>query len=799
MARAAPQPSTRSARGHRVSHRTVRSAARPLVVARLQFPEIEARERGIVKRPNVQRSSLARRRAGTAAVLALVVAAVSAASPSVAAATPQPAWHSYVLGPSSARVTPVRAESRGTVSHPDTLVKGRGKATTLTTVAGTTPASILLDFGKDIAGTPHIDVTAVTGTPTITLVTGEARQNLRRPAATTVAAVAPAGTTQVKTASVANLEVGNTNALGTGDAAQTRTVVAFDAPTTTVSVAPGLSADLAVGSTVTTSPGAPASDESRGLAGVGGIDTLQPTAPGRVPATFHGGFRFVLLTLVSPGSVSLSGAGVDFQALRATPKDYKGWFLSSDAQLNRMWYSGAYTLQLDLKPAGVNGLPDLRIYDGAKRDRSIWTGDLLVQGPTLLSTLGDPGAAYLKSTLDVLLATQRADGALPGSPDFGKGRTPAGSPLFYSDNYSGYGARAAVMYYRYTGDRDFITGTLPALRRELAYNDTFVDANHLVVSNDRDYWQATQTGEVTKYSIDYYLLLRDMAWVERQVGSAAAADADDAAADAVKAAVNARLWNPQLGAYGQSSDHPDVLVEDANALALQYGIAPVERRADVLAALRTLWTPYGAIIGPGLADPTGHTIEPFANGMETAGRFTAGDSAGAFDLLRRTWGQMVDPRDPLYTGGLWEFKNNAGGVNRPTASLAHGWAASPTVQLTEQVLGVQPVGPGYASWSIAPHTGSLGWAQGAVPTEFGDIAVSWSADPHAGRFVLHAAAPAGTGGTIAVPAGRDSVVTINGRVVWHHGRCDAYQARFQDGSVLLTVPGGGYTVIVTRG
>jgi hypothetical protein len=42
---------------------------------------------------------------------------------------------------------------------------------------------------------------------------------------------------------------------------------------------------------------------------------------------------------------------VDFQALRATPADYRGHFLSSDHQLNRMWYSGAYTLQLNLKPA----------------------------------------------------------------------------------------------------------------------------------------------------------------------------------------------------------------------------------------------------------------------------------------------------------------------------------------------------------------------------------------------------------------------------------------------------------------
>jgi Bacterial alpha-L-rhamnosidase 6 hairpin glycosidase domain/Bacterial alpha-L-rhamnosidase C-terminal domain len=725
-------------------------------------------------------------------VLTVMAAAGWPAGP--AAAAPVQPWQRYVLGPASTQVAPVRVESRGSVTDPRTLVSGRGRATTLTTVAGGTPASVVLDFGRDIAGTPYVDLTAAAGTPTLTLVTGEARQFLRRPAATTLASPATAGATGAVLASAANLETGNAITFGAGGTAQTRTVVAFDTTARTVSFEPALAQDVAAGAAVATTPGAPSSDESRGLAGVGGIDTLQPTAPGRVSGGFHGGFRFVLLTLASPGSVSLSAARVDFQAVRATAADYRGWFLSSDDQLNRMWYSGAYTLQLNVKPDGLNGLADSRIYDGAKRDRSIWTCDMLVQAPTAISTLGDAGAAYVKSSLNVLLATQRADGALPGSPDFRKGTNPAGSPLFYSNNYSGCGVRGVISYYRYTGDRDYLASVLPALRTELAYNGQFLNADNLVVSNDRDYWQATQTGEVTKYSIDYYVLLREMAWVERTVGSAATAADHDATADAIRAAINTRLWNPALGAYGQSSDHLDVLVEDANALALQYGIVPAERRDSVLTALRSLWTPFGAIIGPGLQDPTGHTIEPFGNGMETAGRFAAGDTAGALDLMRRTWGPMVDPANPLYTGGLWEFKNDAGGVNRATASLAHGWAASPTVQLTEQVLGVTPVDAGYATWSIAPHPGNLGWAQGVVPTRYGDIQTRWWS--LGSGFALDAQTPRGTSGTIVVPAGEHALVIVNGRIACRGGACTAYQGRHVGGSVQLTVPGGRYDILV---
>ncbi|MEU1616502.1 alpha-L-rhamnosidase C-terminal domain-containing protein [Streptomyces sp. NPDC005722] len=742
-------------------------------------------------------SSRSRRRTRVVVALTLLATTASAFVQAEAAPPQNPNWQSYVLGPATAQVPPVTVETRGSVTNPNTLVTGQGSATTLTTVAGGAPASVLLDFGKDVAGTPSIDVTARTGSPTLSLATAEARQYIRTPASTTVSAAAASGATQVTLASTANLEVGNTLTFGTGTTAQTRTITAFDTSTRRATITPALTRSLTTQTRAVSAPGAPSSDESRGLAGVGGIDTLRPTGTGRISGSYHGGFRFALLTLTSPGSISLSAAGVTFQGVRATAADYKGWFLSSDDQLNKMWYSGAYTLQLNLKPAGLNGLVDKRIYDGAKRDRSIWTGDLLVQGPTAISTLGDEGAGYVKSSLNVLLAAQRSDGAIPGSPDFSKGSNPAGSPLFYSNNYSGYGARAAIDYYRYTGDRAYITSVLSDLRAELAYNDRFLTANRLVASNDRDYWQASQSGEVTKYSIDYYVLLKEMAWLERQVGSASNATANDAKAESIKQAVNTRLWSLQLGAYGQSSAKPDVLVEDANALALQYGFVPADRRTSVLNALKTLWTPYGAIMGPGLVDPTGHTIEPFGNGMETAGRFAVGDATGAFDLMRRTWGPMVDRNNPLYTGAFWEFKNSTGGVNRATASLAHGWAASPTVQLTEQVLGVTPVNPGYATWSIKPHTGDLEWAQGSVPTGAGNIAVQWQSD--ASAFTLHAQTPAGTSGTIAVPVTAQATVTVNGRTVCAAGSCNAYQGTVADGYAQLTVPGGTYDITVSRG
>ena len=41
--------------------------------------------------------------------------------------------------------------------------------------------------------------------------------------------------------------------------------------------------------------------------------------------------------------------------------------------------------------------------------------------------------------------------------------------------------------------------------------------------------------------------------------------------------------------------------------------------------------------------------------------------------------------------------------------------------MTSYVLGVQPVDPGYATFTVTPYFGSLSWARGTVPTPFGVV------------------------------------------------------------------------------
>lgn len=634
-------------------------------------------------------------------------------------------WHRYVLGPRRADVRPVDVETTGDVTSPEALLDEDPQTeAVLTTGIVQESASVLLDFGKNMSGTPYVEVVSSSGLPVLSMVTTEAEEFIRD--------------------------------------------------------------DM----------GMPSADDDGSLSGAGGETNVLASSPGRLNLAFRGGFRFVLLTLRSPGTLVLGGAGTRFEAFRATPEDYEGWFLSSDDELNRIWYAGAYTNQLNMAPAGLQGSSVDKVLDGAKRDRSIWTGDLIVQIPVLAASLGEVGNAYSRSSLEVLLAQQRDDGALPGSPDFSAGTSTGGYAFFYSVNYSGYGVRSVIEYVRRTGDLAFARTHLEALRRGIAYNETFVDDEGLVVSDDPDYWQTDQTGQVTKYSLDYYVLLREMAWLERALGNRSEARELGERARTLARAVEAELWNKELGAYPQSDQNPDVLVADANALALQHGIHPPGARASIKKALRSLWLPKGSRIGEGLADPGGHPIEPFGIAIETGARFDVGDGRGALDLLRRTWGQMVDPQGPWYTGALWEFLGPDGQVLAARDSLAHGWAAGPTQQLTERVLGIRPVAAGYRTWSIAPVPGGVTWARGQVPTPREDLRASWRRTGSA--FELELSAPRGTRGTVTVPARRGQQVLVDGRTVWS-GRPLVPGVRVAGRGIRVPVGAGTHVVQVRNG
>ena len=180
-----------------------------------------------------------------------------------------------------------------------------------------------------------------------------------------------------------------------------------------------------------------------------------------------------------------------------------------------------------------------------------------------------------------------------------------------------------------------------------------------------------------------------------------------------------------------------------------FGVAPAAKVPGILSALKTLLGPHGS--EPFSGTTYSNLISPYITAYEVEADYLAGDTADAEHLMHLTWDQMTDPQNPFFTGTMWENIGPDGTATEARTSLAHGWASGPTPILTGYVLGVQPVKPGYQTFTVTPHPGSLRWAEGAVPTPSGQILVRWTRDGH--RFSLTVAVPARSTAFIQLPDG----------------------------------------------
>ncbi|NRG43065.1 hypothetical protein HRK28_19330 [Rathayibacter sp. VKM Ac-2835] len=833
-------------------------------------------------------------------------------------------WHRYVPGPSAADVHPISVlSSTGDVSGTETFLAKTGSLTLSVSEHGS-PASIVLDFGRNVAGRPWFDIATVDGPTTLDVSYSEA------------AAWAGAD----------GDERGGHNA----------------------------SADRR---------------RSRSL-------TIE--RPGRIDTDLiQGGQRYVRLSLDTPGTLSLAGIGFRFSAFAAAARDYAGWFVCSDDELNRIWYESAYTTQLNQLPAdtlpiawtidedslhitggtlavlrdgewddvtvefearildhaagwivraaehgahgyllelraptddassllrlshiddgyedrpqdtvrryttlaevalasdfdasswhrirtavqgttiavSIDGAPiahfdlaehpatpriergsfgfheawdtskvpgeqarfrELRltnpagdelfqhrlddaaalelftgdgvvspdplpvILDGARRDRSVWSGDLIVQIPNVFYTTA--AAEYVSGSIAFLNSFQEPDGRLPARmPPLFPPAVPPQHGQVYSAVYSMHQITNVALHLEHTGDLDFARSQWPAVLRQLAYDRALVDDRDLYITDDEngldwDWYDGPKTGAVTAYNIVYNHVLRQAAVLAAALGEDETAAELTGRADRNKAAINAHLFDPGRSLYVLSDQRQDAIAQDANSLAVLHGIAAPGTSAAILLALDEALpqTPYG----PQPFDAAAgfrENVSPYTSGFHLGALFSAGLTDRALELLHDLWGHMA-ASGPYAAGTVWELLNIDGTPGfGSTTSLAHGWACAPTVALSASVLGVTPTSTAFRTWRIAPQTGSLTWARGQVPTPFGAIEASWHRDESG--LTVDVVAPAGTGGTITVPSPSGALahlrgLTVDGDTVEHTGT-----ATRGTSSVTFEVTAGRYTV-----
>jgi hypothetical protein len=432
--------------------------------------------------------------------------------------------------------------------------------------------------------------------------------------------------------------------------------------------------------------------------------------------------------------------------------------------------------------------------DGAKRDRLVWLGDLVVEGLAGSYALRQ-GPQVIRDSLQMFSCKQAPDGSLPVSSQADV-TCPDDPPAPSSDNggggflpeYTAWWVVAVHDYDMLTGDDGFARRMLPVARRALRYFTSNVDANGLYTTDGFAInWHPFDVarGEDTHTNATIYRALLDMAGLERRLGDGeAAARAYEQQAAALRDAMLAHLWDAGAGAFVVNPSDPNRNhTQDAQVEAVLDGVVTGEQADTAMRFIDDhLRTTYGVRNGEYDDDPyMSNYISPFIGSTELLARLSRHDTAGALDLLRREWGHMVDT-DPQST--VWErmsFDGDAAGFPYPAdtgalptqspsgrgfTSLAHGWAGGPVPALSGYVLGVRPASPGFARWVVEPQPGDLRFAQGQAPTPRGAIVSRWQRGDADRSFTLTAGGPDGTSGTVYVPLlGRARTIARDGAVV----------------------------------
>lgn len=476
----------------------------------------------------------------------------------------------------------------------------------------------------------------------------------------------------------------------------------------------------------------------------------------------QGAERYQMITLLTPGTVTLSRVGINFTGELGTADALRGHFLSSDETLNRTWYAGVYTVNLNqMMPGGSNG-PLHLILDGAKRDRSVWSGDILASGPTVYAAL-DP--VYVRDSIQLLgehpatvadylvpaVGTSAVPGPMPGvcQPD---AKTP--TCMSYSMSYSTVFVPVLADYVRYTGDKAFAADQWANVVRVLTWTGQQRDANGLVTTtstNGKDWKVDGQTGEATWNNLVYYAALTDGAELATALGRDPEAAAWRTQAAALRTAINTHLWNPTTGLYDISDSSRGAVAQDANTFAALTGVADPLRSSQILGILdQRLQHARGHLA---YAEPApagqGQQLSTMMSGFEVMADFKAGRTTAALDLIRREWGYMLS-QDP--GGTTWENIPMTGDLDG-AHSAAHSWGGLPAAALSRYVLGVRPITPGFDTFVVAPQPGDLQWAEGDVPTPHGPVSIKWSRGAGC-RYTVDVTVPSGTTATVSVPGGK---------------------------------------------
>ena len=417
----------------------------------------------------------------------------------------------------------------------------------------------------------------------------------------------------------------------------------------------------------------------------------------------NSGFRFVRIDLPDD-SVELQLK--EIRAI-ATYRDipYKGSFRCSDERLNQIWQTGAYTVHLNLQEY---------LWDGIKRDRLVWIGDMHPEVMTVNTVFG-------------------YNEAVPKSLDLTRNITPLPNWMNGISSYSIWWLLIQRDWFRYQGDwtylqsqKDYLVGLLKVLISKVDVSGR----EHLDGMRFLD-WPSNENPEAINVGLQA-LMVQAMKY---------------------GAELCSLLQEPELASTCLETE---ARLRKAAPLVIKPFLAlkkkPTEPGMKQAAALLA----WAGLMDANEADQKylsqegGHGFSTFYGYYMLRSMALAGNYSGALDIIRSYWGAMLDmgattfwedfnldwlpnaaPIDELVPAGKKDIHGDFGAYCYKgfRHSLCHGWASGPTSWLTEYVLGVEVLEPGCRVLRIVPHLADLEWVEGTFPTPKGIVKIRHEKQP----------------------------------------------------------------------
>lgn len=430
----------------------------------------------------------------------------------------------------------------------------------------------------------------------------------------------------------------------------------------------------------------------------------------------NSGFRFVRIDLISDNK-ELSLKEVRAIALyRDVP--YRGAFKSNDERLNQIWQTGAYTVHQCMQEF---------LWDGIKRDRLVWMGDMHPEIMTISNVFG-------------------YNEVVPKSLDLARDSTPLPGWMNGMYPYSMWWVLAQRDWYWYNGDKEYLEQQREYLLGLLELFHKRVDEKGFELSGgDFLDWPSEENEPAQKAGVQALMMMT----------MKSAAELCDILGETAMA-------ERCRDCHARMASVADQVSEEYYKVALAPG-EPGSKQGTSLMVLADM-------IDAKKANEEVIKVEG-ARGFSTFYGYymlqamaKAGDYAGAMKFISEFWGAMIDlgattfwedfhtdwlkddvaPITDLVPAGKKDIHGDFGAYcyKGLRHSLCHGWASGPTAWLSQHVLGVEIVEPGYKVVRINPNLGDLEWVEGAVPTPYGDIKISHRKDAD-GKVVSKVDAPSG--------------------------------------------------------